>query len=160
MPMNTHTGPTVYAPREDSEMLAEAARRFSEGNILDMGCGSGICGLAASENPAVVRVTFADINPDALACAQKNAAEEKVRKPMKFSQTDLFSNVPGTFDTILFNPPYVPTDAGEKTGGRLEKALDGGPDGRGVLDRFLAELDAHLNANGTLLLLNSSRSAP
>ncbi len=158
--MVLYAPPTVYAPREDSELLADAARRFSSGRVLDLGCGTGIAGIAASKSPKTTAVAFADVNPDALAAAKANAKKNGVRVACDFIQTDLFSDIKGTFDTILFNPPYVPTAEAERTGGLLEKALDGGPDGREVLDRFLEQFGNHLAKGGLLLLLNSSCSAP
>ncbi len=164
--------PEVYEPAEDSFLLARAAKRFAAGRVLDMGCGTGIIGMAALQNPAVSFVTFADKNLEALEAARNNLERnaemgfERHAATVEFTQTDLFSNLhddlgrPEQFDTICFNPPYLPTDASEdeKLEGALNDAFDGGITGRDVIDRFIAAFPAYLSRDGVLLLLNSSRS--
>jgi release factor glutamine methyltransferase len=68
--------------------------------------------------------------------------------------SDLFSNVPGRFDLILFNPPYLPSKDFE------DRTVDGGPKGTIVIDRFLNELPAHLEKGANALLLLSSLNDP
>ncbi len=158
--LHLRTAPSVYLPQEDSFLLAEAARLHTRGKGLDLGTGSGIVGLSAGQNKAVKQVIFADINPAALKLAQKNAKANRLKKPHAFVQTDLFAALKGQqFDTICFNPPYLPTSAEEKLAGHENAAYDGGKNGRKVLDLFLKQFASHLAPNGTLLLLNSSVSA-
>lgn len=153
--------PCVYEPHDDSFLLAEAALKHARGRVLDLGCGTGIVGgLAAGRNKAVTEVVFADVNPEALKLAEKNVRQNSLKKLHSFVRTDLFSSLTGQkFDTICFNPPYLPTGKAEKVEGLENAAFDGGPNGRRVLDRFLAGFEAHLAKCGQLLLLNSSVSA-
>lgn len=158
--LRLRTAASVYVPHEDSFLLAEAARVHAKGRILDLGCGTGIAGLAASQNSAVTEIVFADVNPDPLKLAEVNAKENDLKKKYSFVQTDLFAALNGQkFDTICFNPPYLPTEKAEKIEGHENAAYDGGSDGRKVLDRFLKDFDRFLAAKGQLLLLNSSVSA-
>jgi len=145
---------SVYAPAEDSIMLAKAAREL-QGKVLEIGCGSGIASLSAAR--AGCEVLGVDINTAAVACAGENAARNGIRGTA-FIQGDLFSPIPksANFDVIMFNPPYLPTNENERVGGPLNHAFDGGPDGRCVLDRFLMEFDCYLKPGGTLLLVQSS----
>jgi len=140
---------TVYAPAEDSYMLAGSA--FSAGRVLEVGCGSGIVSLSWAKLNAVTGV---DINPDAVKASKENALKNNVKA--SFFQSDLFSNVDGKFDVIIFNPPYLPTKNDEKIKGKLNHAFDGGADGRIVLTRFLNEFEKYLNPGGKLLLIQSS----
>ncbi|MBI5037039.1 methyltransferase [Candidatus Micrarchaeota archaeon] len=149
----------VYSPREDSILLAEAALNHAKGKVLDLGCGTGIVGLSAAKNKNVEEIVFADVSQKALALAEKNAAANKLYKPARFVQTDLFSDIEGEFDTITFNPPYLPTTGQEKVKGELNLALDGGRFGRDALDLFLMAFPDYLAPEGVLLLLNSSVSA-
>ncbi len=158
--LRLHTSASVYVPHEDSFLLADAARVTAKGRVLDLGCGTGIAGLSAAQNESVTEVVFADVNPAALTLAEKNTMENKVEKPHSFVHTDLFSALDGEqFDTVCFNPPYMPTAKAEKIEGLENAAYDGGSDGRKVLDRFLKQFAYHLAPNGILLLLNSSVSA-
>ena len=71
-------------------------------------------------------------------------------------RADLFSGIKGKFDLILFNPPYLPTLAKERTPQWINYALDGGVSGRETIDRFLNALSDHLRPGGRALLLISS----
>jgi release factor glutamine methyltransferase len=143
----------VYAPREDSYLLAEATGKHARGKTLDMGCGSGIQGITAAKNGS--DVTFADISEAALSCAEENCGANGIKGT--FILTDLFAKVSGKFDTIIFNPPYVPTAALK----RLKKndpTTDGGVMGREVIKRFLADYRKFLAAGGKVLMLESSHN--
>ena len=72
--------------------------------VLDMGTGSGINAiLAASKSHSVVAV---DINPFCVAAGTKNAELNGVSARIKFQESDLFQNVTGKFDMIIFDPPF------------------------------------------------------
>jgi release factor glutamine methyltransferase len=147
---------SVYEPAEDSFMLAKHAKHL-KGHILEIGCGSGIVSLTNAKHNPSNTVIGVDVNPAALTCAKKNAVRNKITNA-SFKVSNLFSKLEGMhFDHILFNPPYLPTDKETKLkDSRLNKAFDGGKDGRIVLDRFLAEFDKFLKHDGTLLLIHSS----
>jgi release factor glutamine methyltransferase len=142
----------VYHPAEDSLMLADAAKGL-KGNVLEVGSGSGLASLSAARSAD--SVLGVDINPEAVECARVNAERNSISN-VEFKPSDLFSGVEGQFDTILFNPPYLPTADDEHVAGQLDKAFDGGKDGRGVLDRFLERFQEHLKPKGILLLVQSS----
>lgn len=145
---------SVYEPAEDSFMLAKEAAKL-KGNVLEIGCGSGIVSLACAK--VGCSVLGVDINPDAVKCASGNATRNKI-KSVRFIKSNLFSNVPKKkFDAILFNPPYLPTSKSEKLAdNKLNNAFDGGKTGRKVLDNFLDEFDDFLKSGGVLLLVQSS----
>jgi len=147
----------VYGPREDSFLLASAVKKFARGRVLDIGTGSGIAGIAAAKHKGVKEVVCADISEKALGAARANAKMNGVAKKIKFTKSDLFSTVRGKFDTIAFNPPYLPTEPGEKRFADSH-TWDGGKTGRRIIDRFLAQFPAHLAPGGTLLFLSSSLS--
>lgn len=88
-------------------------------------------------------------------CAKRNAESNGARN-ISFLQSDLFEKVEGKSDSILFNPPYLPTSGEERLAGPLNYAFDGGEDGRKTLDRFLEEFDKFLAPRGRLLLVQSS----
>ncbi|NYT08252.1 MAG: methylase, partial [Methanomicrobiales archaeon] len=54
------------------------------------------------------------------------------------------------------NPPYLPTSPDERMDDWLEYALDGGPDGRFVIARFIDGVGSMLAPGGRFLLLVSS----
>ncbi|VVB55959.1 Release factor glutamine methyltransferase [uncultured archaeon] len=139
----------VYEPAEDSFLLAEAALDQIKGSerILEVGCGSGIISAVIKNNTGA-RVTGIDINPYAAACTRDNGVEA--------IRGDLLNCIRGKFDIIIFNPPYLPTDESERTKDWINIALDGGSDGRQIINRFLEDAGSYLVDNGRILMLLSS----
>jgi Methylase of polypeptide chain release factors len=59
---------------------------------------------------------------------------------------------------ILFNAPYLPSSDEDLTGAIIDKAWDGGEDGRIIIDRFIKEVKTHLRDGGKVQLVQSSLS--
>tara|TARA_Y100000310_G_C20641706_1_gene794319 strand:- start:315 stop:821 length:507 start_codon:yes stop_codon:yes gene_type:complete len=134
----------IYEPQEDSYLLQKWVRKFSSGKVLDMGTGSGLQGMTASESAD--SVLCVDINPEAVEYVKK--------KGLEVIQSDLFENVAGKFDLIIFNPPYLPEDLEEPADSRL--ATTGGKKGSELLERFLKDAKEYLVDDGMILVLVSS----
>lgn len=150
------TSPEVYEPAEDSFLLAKHARS-ARGKILEIGCGTGIVALtcaAADKNNIVEGV---DINPAAVALARRNAEKNGITNA-RFYESDLFENVRGKFDCILFNPPYLPTAEEDKIRGELNYAFDGGRGGLETIKRFISQAKKHLKKDGCIYIIASSSS--
>jgi release factor glutamine methyltransferase len=64
------------------------------------------------------------------------------------------------FDLIVCNPPYVPAETDEQPRHSVRTALDGGRDGRLLIDRVCRKAAGHLRPGGTLLLVQSSICDP
>ena len=141
----------MYEPLEDSFLLEEAVSKYADGKVLDLGTGSGIQGIAAAIKGCTV--TFSDIDERALSCAKANAAANGVGGD--FIKSDMFESITGRFDTMIFNPPYLVSDAETELVGK-DASLEGGPSGRELIDRFMDGYQAHIASGGTVLLLESS----
>lgn len=75
--------------------------------FMELGCGSGLISMIATEKGA--RVTATDINPIAVAFLKKNCQYNKLE--MEVLQSDLFNDLPGKqYDIIAINPPYYKKD--------------------------------------------------
>ncbi len=147
----------VYLPAEDSELLAGAAAKFAHGRVLEIGCGCALASLVCATKKEVTRVVATDISAEAIKCAKKNAKRQKAK--IEFYRGDLFSALPkkiGKFDTILFNPPYLPTEGKGRGEVKSEIALDGGKEGIGVPSRFISGVGKFLAPGGNALLVASS----
>ena len=80
-------------------------------------------------------------------------------KNLTIVEGDLFEPIgKEKFDLILFNTPYLPTDEIDLNDDLLNKAWNGGEDGRETIDKFLNEVKKHLNPNGKVQLVQSSLS--
>ena len=139
----------IYEPQEDSFLLKKAVEVNAKGKVLEIGTGSGILALAAANLKNVKSVLAVDIDTEALNYAKQHSAHKKI----KFQQSDLFEKVKGKFDTIIFNPPYLPQE-----GNKRDIQLEGGKQGYEVIEKFIISANNHLNENGELLLLFSSFS--
>ncbi|MBP2029544.1 release factor glutamine methyltransferase [Methanohalophilus levihalophilus] len=146
----------VYEPAEDSFLLADACIDYIRDNsrVLEIGTGSGFVSAVIRANKKNVDLIASDLNPHALNCAKNNNVE--------VIRSDLFGGFKPAhqFDTIVFNPPYLPTGDDERLQGWINFAFDGGEDGRDTIRRFLSEVNQYLKPNGNMLLLVSSLTNP
>lgn len=142
----------IYIPSEDSYLLSETLEKFllsrkKEIKILEIGCGSGIQ-LQALNNFGIKKenIFSCDINKEAV----------KRCKKLGFNSihSDLFKEIKGKFDIIIFNPPYLPLDEREPEQSQL--ATTGGKKGSEIINKFLKQAKPHLNKKGKIILLTSS----
>ena len=140
---------SVYYPMEDSLLLAKAVEnlKLKGKKVLEIGCGSGFLSILAAKAGALV--TAVDINPAAVKVTKENAKASKIT--LNAFESGLFSNVTGSFDLIIFNPPYLPVEEDED-----DLTYAGGATGRDVIERFISKAKDHLKPEGTILLLISS----
>lgn len=149
----------VLIPRPETEALVEVAKAHGlTGSILDVGTGSGALGLTLQLELRDVAVTLADISPEALAIAMKNAKQLRL-KSVSFVESDLLEywmneQESRRFDAIVANLPYVDTDWERSPETRHEPALAlfaerGGLD---IIFRLIEQAPAHLTTGGHLLL--------
>lgn len=141
----------VYEPREDSWLVVESVRDRSVDRVLDMGTGTGV--IAKELSKTCKKVIAADIDPEAVYFAKKNSKSKNI----EFVVSDLFQNVEGKFDLIVFNPPYLPPEPHPKTSpGPFKIAEWAG--GRVLILKFLKQARDKLNPEGSIVLLFSSRT--
>lgn len=140
----------VYPPAEDSFLLLSAVK-YAHGKVLDMFAGSGIIGLNAAEKSE--KVTFVDINPNALKAIEYNAKRNEI-KNFECILSDLFSSLGNRkFDTIYANPPYLPE---KKESNWLNRALSGGKEGSELTVALIRSLKTHLKQGGKAFIILSS----
>jgi len=183
-----YVSPAVLIPKPDTEVLVEKAidiiiekmeaRPNSLLYVCDMCTGSGCIGLSVLRTLIDVYkipvgklpiFNLVDISGAALEVAQKNADElipENARSLVRFIQSNLFEMVPGKFDVILTNPPYIPASMVDELlqDGRCEPrlALDGdvthmgekssSTDGLDLIRRLIPEAQEHLNPLGSMIM--------
>ncbi|OYR75381.1 HemK2/MTQ2 family protein methyltransferase [Halorubrum ezzemoulense] len=138
----------VYQPAEDSGLLAEAAVAEARGRVLEVGTGSGwVAARVASERD--LDVVGSDLNPHAARQARDRGVGAVVADLLSPFRAD-------AFDTVCFNPPYLPTDPENEWSDWMEHALSGGESGRELIEPFLADVGRVLAPRGVVLLLVSS----
>jgi len=98
-------------PRPETEELVDLIIRENkgyEGNIIDLGSGSGCIAVALAANLTSAIVTGIEISDDAIRIARENAVLNKVK--VSFKKDDIFTldyGKTGNAGIIVSNPPYV-----------------------------------------------------
>lgn len=152
--------PDVLTPRPETEDLVEqAAAHFDKKGrytFLDMCTGSGCIALALARKFPNACVLAVDISADALQVAQQNIRKHKLHERVQLLQSNLWEEVTGTFDLIIANPPYIPTENLATLTREVQQeprlALDGGADGYEVTRPLCQAADSFLNPGGLLAL--------
>jgi SAM-dependent methyltransferase len=125
----------------ESYLLAGLVKRSPRRRAIDLGTGSGVHALLASDHAR--EVVAVDVNPRALAFAAFNGALNGVSN-VEYVRSDLLTAVEGPCDLLLANPPYAP-DAAARAG---DNFWSGGLDGTELLQRIVAALPERLEAGG------------
>lgn len=124
--------------------------------VLDLCTGNGSLACLAAMAYPEVRVTGADISTDALAVARINVDKHGLQDRVTLLESNGMSQVPGPWDLVLCNPPYVNSDSMGKLPAEYqaepELALAGGADGMDFIRQLLQDLPARLNKDAVVVL--------
>jgi release factor glutamine methyltransferase len=135
--------PRTLIPRPETELLVEVALSVGPGaRVADVGTGSGAVALALKHDRPDLSVVGVDVSAGALEVARANARQLDL--DVEFVRADLLDGVPGPFDAVLANLPYVADGSGLPPEIELYEpalALYGGPDGMDVTRRLLTMVD-------------------
>jgi len=151
----------VLIPRPETEELVERVLADHQGrplgHLLDLGTGSGAIAIALALARPDLQITASDCSVAALELARQNAMQNGVADRITFRCSDWFAELPGVFDAIVTNPPYVGSSewaelALEVRAHEPVVALAGGTDGLAAIRRIVHEAPAHLRRDSHLYL--------
>lgn len=124
---------------DGTRILLEALPALS-GRVLDLGCGWGAVGVTLGKKYPQAHFIMADINERAVTLSKLNMKENGVNNA-DVVESDAFSNVTGTFDFIITNPPIRA--------------------GKAVIYGMFDEAKKRLNPNGRLyIVIRKQQGAP
>ena len=124
--------------------------------VLDLCTGNGSLAVLAAMTYPDVRVTGADISRTALEVAAINVTRHALDSRVTLVESDGLAAVPGPWDLILCNPPYVNTGSMAALPAEYraepELALAGGSDGMDFVRGLLAAAPAVMSERAVLVL--------
>ena len=147
-------------PRPDTELLVDLAiEKIQQHNlktVLELGTGSGAIAVAIAAHLPHIKITATDVSSNALEVASGNAMNLCPNHTIEFKKSDWFSEISGTFDLIVSNPPYIAEDDTYLKGDGIRYepsiALTSGLLGLDALTLIVNQSKGFLDANGWLLL--------
>lgn len=157
----------VLVPRAETEILGRRAiALLSEAGpsprTIDVCCGSGNLACSAAAAIGAARVWATDLTEECVAATRRNVDRLGLSARVEVFQGDLFGGLPGselagTIDVVMCNPPYIPSSRLESDRAFLleeepREAFDGGPYGLSIHQRVLKEAVTFLKPGGTLLM--------
>lgn len=129
--------------------------------VVDLCTGSGCIACSLAYEHPQMQVIATDIAPEAVSLAQENVARLGLGGRVAVLCCDLAEKIPerleGTFDLVISNPPYIPTDVLPTLSSEVRDfepvlALDGGKDGNDFVRRILPWAQRALKAGGAFAL--------
>lgn len=155
----------VLIPRPDSELLIELSLARLDSTrpcrIVDLGTGSGILAITLAAELPLAEVLACDISESALNIANTNAEQLNVR--VQFLNSHWLEQVPGLFDLIVSNPPYIADDDPHLQQGDVrfepDSALVSTENGLRDLRLIAEQAREHLNPGGWLMVEHGYQQA-
>ena len=124
--------------------------------VLDLCTGNGSLAVLAAMAYPDVAVTGADISTPALEVAAINVTRHELDARIRLVESDGLAALPGPWDLILCNPPYVNSSSMAALPAEYraepELALAGGADGMDFIRALLAAAPATMNERAVLVL--------
>jgi hypothetical protein len=147
----------VYPPYYYGHSLLEMAVRRLKGTerLLILGVGSGYDATVLKKRFPKLSIEAVDINSKAVINTELNLAFHGIQD-VKVYRSDLFNDVKGKFDVILFHAPRsMETPLGVVPEPGDETRFDLG----GIINRrFLTELPSRLNKRGVALIMTDAET--
>ena len=146
---------TIYEPEEDSYLLSQVLKNeiprilIQNPNLtfLEIGSGSGVQLVKAEQLGVKVKNIFAcDINEKAVHLCEN--------KGFNCILSNLFENISGKYDIIVFNPPYLPKNKQEPESSQV--ATTGGKFGSEIVNKFLQQAKNYSKPTTKIFLITSS----
>ena len=158
-------GDGVFIPRPETEGLVDLVLQAMrpDARVIDLCAGSGAIALSIAHERSGAAVTAAEQSPEALVWLRRNCAAQAAMGDAEVQVVEIdvtaagaasSLSIPGGFDVVVSNPPYVPSGVQVPAEVRHDpaQAVFAGSDGLDVI-RLVGPLAAELLRAGGLLAL-------
>lgn len=148
-------------PRADTETVVELAIKLlpKDAEFLELCTGSGCIPVSVCKKRSDVKGIATDLFPKTLDVAKRNAERNSVSDKIEFVLADVFDAdrwQGRSFDAIISNPPYIPTNDIESLSKEVKRepivALDGGEDGLDFYRAIIKDYKKYIKKNGYMIL--------
>ncbi len=157
-----HVDDRVLVPRSPiAELINSEFKPWLDPNnihrVLEIGTGSGCIAIATAIALPSAQIDATEYSADALAVAALNLARyPQLGDRIQFIEADLFPPTNATYDLIVTNPPYVPSEVvatlPPEYAHEPSMALESGPDGLAIVRRILVQAADRLNPDGAIIV--------
>ncbi len=158
MALDFEVTPAVLVPNPDTEVLVQRAVAIAREadrpmRAADVGTGSGCIAIALAHYAPNVEVWAGDVSREALEVARRNVAKHDLDARVHLECGDLLEPLPGTFDLICANLPYVNRTAElrDEVKAQPATALYAEDGGAALVVRLMREAPARLAPGGRVL---------
>jgi release factor glutamine methyltransferase len=159
MALDFEVTPSVLVPNPDTELIVQLAVAWARESglhlrVADVGTGSGCIAVAVAHYAPNVEMWASDVSADALEVAGRNIARHSLEQRIHLACGDLMEPLPGTFDLVCANLPYLDSDTllPADVVSQPSVALYAGGGGADVVLRLLEEVPARLDKGGRVLV--------
>ena len=159
MALDFEVTPAVLVPNPDTEVLVQRAVSIARQadrplRVADAGTGSGCIAIAVAHYAPAVEVWASDTRGEALEVASRNVVRHGLVDRVHLACGDLLDPLPGTFDLVCANLPYIAAGANlpAEVTAQPSAALFAGPDGAALVVRLVAAAPTRLSPRGRLLV--------
>ena len=154
----------TLVPRPETETVVETALAMIDRTgprnralrIADLGTGSGALLIALLTELPNASGIGTDVSREALAAASSNADRLGLAARSEFTICDFGATLPGTFDLMVSNPPYIASADIDALSPEVRhdprRALDGGADGLDCYRAIAGQVPKLLKPNGNLVV--------
>ena len=160
--LSMQVSPAVLVPRPETELLVEwVCKQTHQGaRVHDLGTGSGAIAVAIAHERRDLIVSASDVSGAALTIAADNASRHEVN--VALTQSDWFSDLAGSYDVIVSNPPYIAPYDPHLPALRHEPtiALVAADEGLADIGHIIGRAPTFLVANGWLILEHGYDQGP
>ncbi|MDE1986699.1 MAG: peptide chain release factor N(5)-glutamine methyltransferase [Alphaproteobacteria bacterium] len=160
--LDFQVGPGVLVPRPETETIIEATLtafpdRSNALNVLDLGTGSGCLLVAFLKEFMNARGLGIEKAKETQTYAARNIESHCLGGRCAIQAGDWAEAIPGPFDVVLSNPPYIKTSKLARLQPEVARyepvqALDGGPDGLQAYRALAPEIARLLAPKGKAFL--------